>query len=103
MKKVIKTRDDVIKALKGGRMATIRFIGGDGTIQKVNGQFGNRSLNHAISSFLPNTITIAEFGAGSGGKKSQVVPVNWIMSIRANGQEYEGPRHTLTLKRNRRV
>lgn len=97
--KVLKTRDQIVDVLKGGRMASVTFIKADGTVRTINGQFGTKSrLKGGSKPFKDgehNVITVCEFGAGSGDNagKYKSFRVDRLISVKANGQRYAGCRY----------
>lgn len=101
MKKVLKTRDQVVNVLKGGRMASVTFIKADGSVRTVNGQFGNKSLlkggsggrSPNNSDGKHNCVTMAEFGAGCGKVGFKRFRVDRVIHVKANGQLYKGCRY----------
>lgn len=97
--KVLKTRDQVINVLKGGRMASVTFIKADGSVRTINGQFGNKSrLKGGPKPFKDgehNVVTVCEFGAGSGNNagRHKSFRVDRVIYVKANGQLYKGCRY----------
>ena len=100
-KKLLATREEMIEVLRGGKMASIKFIKNDGSLRVMNGQFRNKSLLKEArsggrspnnSDIVHNTITMAEFGAYSGGGNFKRFRVDRVLSIKARGKEYYGPK-----------
>lgn len=98
-KKLLATREEMIAVLRG-RMASVKFVKADGSIRVMNGQFGNKSLlkgggggrSPNNSDTKHNTVTMAEFGAFSGGGNFKRFRADRVITIKARGKEYYGPK-----------
>lgn len=99
MKKVLKTREQVMNVLSNGKMASVTFVKSDGSIRNLVGRVGVKTrLKGGGKSFKDsehNVVTICEFGAGCGDNagKYKSFRVDRLISVKANGQEYEGCRY----------
>lgn len=99
MKKALKTRDQVVNVLKGGRMASVTFIKADGSVRTINGQFGTKTRLKGGGKIFKdsehNIVTVCEFGAGSGvnAGKYKSFRVDRVIHVKANGQLYKGCRY----------
>lgn len=99
-KGILQTREEVLDVLRGGKMFTVTFVKGDGTIRVMNGQFGNKSLLDPWAGRRSpnnrdedhNTVTMAEFGAFSGGGNFKRFRVDRLISVKAHGRVYYGPK-----------
>ncbi len=100
--KILKTREQVLDVIRGGRMFTVTFINSDGSIRKMNGQFGNKTIQKGKTGNgraklnydrEQNTITMSEFGAFSETGKHKRFRVDRLISVKANGQLYGGCRY----------